>query len=63
LSSEDEVVDATIVESAKTDDRKSVMFGWCMTEYHDGCIGEFVGHVCRCECHSDLGKNVVEENE
>jgi hypothetical protein len=58
LSSEDEVVDATIVESAKTDDRKSVMFGWCMTEYHEGCILEFTGHRCSCECHEGGAKDL-----
>ena len=53
----EEIIDATIVK-AKADDRKSAMFGWCMTEYHEGCIGEFTGHRCRCECHEGGAKEL-----
>jgi hypothetical protein len=56
-------VNAPIVEEEGAGGKKSVMFGWCMTDYHEGCILEFPGHRCSCECHSDLGKNVVEEDE
>lgn len=27
------------------------LFGWCMTGHHDGCIIEFTGHTCNCNCH------------
>jgi hypothetical protein len=59
---EDKIVDAAIVEPESADGKKSVMFGWCMDGNDEECIGEFPGHRCRCECHSDLGSNVVEEN-
>ena len=49
-SMKDEIINATIVE-AKADDRKFVMFGWCMDGNDESCIGEFAGHRCRCECH------------
>ena len=58
MNSEDETVDATIVKAEAEDGKKSVMFGWCMTEYHGGCIGEFVGHRCRCECHEGGAKDL-----
>ena len=49
--SERKNVNATIVAEAA--EKKSVMFGWCMDGNDEECIGEFTGHVCRCECHQE----------
>ena len=32
-------------------EEKLTMFGWCLTDQHSGCIVEFPGHRCSCECH------------
>lgn len=42
-------INAAIVEEARAE--KKVLFGWCMDGNDGECIGEFPGHVCRCECH------------
>jgi hypothetical protein len=55
----DEIINATIVE-AKADDRKFVMFGWCMDGNDEECIGEFPGHRCSCGCHEGASTPAVE---
>lgn len=32
-------------------EEKVVMFGWCSTGHHDGCVVSFPGHKCKCDCH------------
>lgn len=34
-------------------EEKLVMFGWCLTGHHSGCILKFPGHICACECHEE----------
>lgn len=58
--SEHKNVNVTTV--AKAADEKMVLFGWCMDGNDESCIGEFIGHRCKCECHLDLRNDVVEEN-
>ena len=43
-------IDATTVEAAA--DEKLVMFGWCSTGHHEGCVVSFTGHRCSCGCHA-----------
>jgi len=45
-------VDAPIVIEGE---EKYTMFGWCSTGHHKGCVVEFPGNKCACECH---GKKV-----
>ena len=55
--SERKNVNATIVAEAA--EKKSVMFGWCMDGNDESCIGEFVGHRCRCECHVEASVDEI----
>jgi hypothetical protein len=50
-------VNAPIVEEEGAGGKKSVMFGWCLTEYHEICIVEFPRHRCACKCHEEGNDN------